>query len=106
RFRIDRRILSRKHTTRSRHDCGGGGSILLSFSWQRIFSRMALKQLEAGMKRLVCATVLMLGVCGSALAQSAAEGTIRGIIHDEQGGVLPGVTVSATSPTVAGTFTA
>ena len=58
------------------------------------------------MKRLVCATVLMLGVCGSALAQSAAEGTIRGVIHDEQGGVLPGVTVSATSPTVAGTFTA
>src|SRR5437899_12923337 len=58
------------------------------------------------MKRVACGTLLMLLVCGSSLAQSAAEGTIRGIIHDEQGGVLPGVTVSATSPTVAGTFTA
>src|SRR5437899_9514486 len=58
------------------------------------------------MKRVACGTLLMLLVCGSSLAQSAAEGTIRGVVHDEQGGVLPGVTVSATSPTVAGTFTA
>jgi Carboxypeptidase regulatory-like domain len=58
------------------------------------------------MKRVACGMLLVLLVCGSALAQSAAEGTIRGVVHDEQGGVLPGVTISATSPTVAGTFTA
>jgi hypothetical protein len=58
------------------------------------------------MKRLVFATVLFVSSCGLAWAQSTTEGTIRGVIHDEQGGVLPGVTVTATSPTVAGTFTA
>jgi hypothetical protein len=33
-----------------------------------------------------------------AWAQISAEGSIRGIIHDEQGGILPGVIVTATSP--------
>lgn len=33
-----------------------------------------------------------------ARAQTSAEGTIRGTIRDPQGGVLPGVTVEATSP--------
>src|SRR5215510_10111873 len=62
--------------------------------------------MEDGMTRLACGTLLLLLVCGSALAQSAAEGTIRGVVHDEQGGVLPGVTIGASSPTVAGTVTA
>lgn len=43
---------------------------------------------------------------GAAAAQTSANGSIRGTVTDEQGGVLPGVTISATSPTVAGTFTA
>ncbi len=43
---------------------------------------------------------------GTAAAQTSANGSIRGTVTDEQGGVLPGVTISATSPTVAGTFTA
>jgi hypothetical protein len=58
------------------------------------------------MKRLFLAAVLVLSVRGLVSAQTAVEGTVRGVIHDEQGGVLPGVTVTATSPTVAGTFTA
>ncbi len=58
------------------------------------------------MKRLVWATVVLFAFSGWVRAQSTAEGTVRGVIHDEQGGVLPGVTVTATSPTVAGTFTA
>lgn len=38
----------------------------------------------------------------AAAAQTAAEGTIRGVVRDEQGGVLPGVTIEASSPDVAG----
>jgi outer membrane receptor protein involved in Fe transport len=33
----------------------------------------------------------------TAFAQVSADGTIRGTVHDEQGGVLPGVSVTATS---------
>jgi hypothetical protein len=36
-------------------------------------------------------------------AQIATEGTVRGVIRDAGGGVLPGVTVTAVSPTVPGT---
>jgi len=57
------------------------------------------------MKFALPATLLVFSLCGTASAQTTAEGTIRGVIHDDQGGVLPGVTVVATSPTVAGTFT-
>lgn len=58
------------------------------------------------MKRLTLAAVILLLTSAAVWAQSASEGTVRGVIHDEQGGVLPGVTVNATSPTVVGTFTA
>jgi hypothetical protein len=58
------------------------------------------------MKALVFVTVLVFSLSGSASAQSAAEGTVRGLIHDQQGAVLPGVSVTATSPTVVATFTA
>jgi hypothetical protein len=34
-------------------------------------------------------------------AQVTADGTVRGIVRDEQGAVLPGVTITASSPTVA-----
>ena len=43
---------------------------------------------------------------GVALAQTSANGAIRGRVSDEQGGVVPGLTVTAASPTVAGMFTA
>ena len=47
-----------------------------------------------------------LGSVLSLFAQGGSEGTIRGYVKDDQGGVLPGVTVSATSPTVPGSRTA
>ncbi len=37
---------------------------------------------------------------GSALAQSVSSGTIQGTIKDEQGGVLPGVTATLSSPSL------
>jgi hypothetical protein len=36
-------------------------------------------------------------------AQISGEGTVRGVIRDAAGGVLPGVSVTAVSPTVPGT---
>lgn len=41
---------------------------------------------------------LFVATAGAAFAQSVASGTIHGTIRDEAGGVLPGVTVTATSP--------
>lgn len=48
---------------------------------------------------LACALVLSVGVAAvvPALAQTGA-GSLRGTVKDEQGGALPGVTVTATSP--------
>jgi uncharacterized surface anchored protein len=46
---------------------------------------------------LVTALVLMVGV-PIASAQSAASSTIHGIVKDDTGGALPGVTVTLTSP--------
>src|SRR5579864_7660061 len=49
--------------------------------------------------RLVCAiglaSVLGLGVTTVAFAQSPTDGAIGGLITDQSGGILPGVTVSA-----------
>ncbi len=45
-------------------------------------------------------TTLALFCASSASAQIAAVGTVRGYVKDAQGGVLPGVTISATSATV------
>jgi hypothetical protein len=54
-----------------------------------------------------CLVCLCLLVSASlAHAQTSAEGSIRGYVKDQQGGVLPGATITAQSPTVAGTFTA
>lgn len=54
------------------------------------------------MKRLATGLFgLLMCLFGSvASAQIAAVGTIRGYVKDAQGGVLPGVTITATSPTV------
>ncbi len=46
----------------------------------------------------VIAFATLLGVTASAAAQVTADGSIRGVVRDDQGGVLPGVTVTATSP--------
>ena len=51
------------------------------------------------------ATLLVVFVVASvpaAHAQIVSEGSIRGVIRDAQGAVLPGATISASSPTVAG----
>jgi hypothetical protein len=47
-----------------------------------------------------CVAVSLL-VGGPALAQTS-DGSLRGYVRDEQGGVLPGVTVTATSPALLG----
>src|SRR4051812_11723641 len=41
---------------------------------------------------------LLIAGIGTTYAQSVSSGTIQGTVKDEQGGVLPGVTVTLTSP--------
>ncbi len=41
---------------------------------------------------------LLFALTTAAVAQVTQEGSIRGVVQDEQGAVLPGVTVTATSP--------
>ena len=41
---------------------------------------------------------LLIAGIGTLYAQSVSSGTIQGTVKDEQGGVLPGVTVTLTSP--------
>ncbi len=53
---------------------------------------------------VACVAAVALVGHGVADAQTTVNGSIRGLISDEQGALLPGVTVEATSPTVAGTF--
>ena len=48
------------------------------------------------MRKTVWGLVLLLLVTANAAAQTT-EGSIRGFVHDEQGGVLPGVSITATS---------
>lgn len=57
------------------------------------------------MPRLNAVVVLLLVMAGPVYAQVAVEGTVRGIVRDAEGGVLPGVTVTAVSPTLPGTHT-
>src|SRR5258707_12172363 len=59
------------------------------------------------MIRAVVATVVLLSCISveSALAQTG-DGSLRGYVKDEQGGVLPGVTITATSPDVLAPVTA
>ena len=54
------------------------------------------------MKRVVAGVLLSIMVLSVSVAsaQIAAVGTVRGYVKDQQGGVLPGVTITATSPTV------
>jgi hypothetical protein len=56
--------------------------------------------------RVRLATLLLSLVSSSAWAQSAADGTIRGYVHDNQGGALPGVVLTVTGPAAATPSTA
>jgi hypothetical protein len=56
--------------------------------------------------KLSTAIVLALAVVRGAAAQTAATGSVRGIVMDPNGGVLPGVSISATSDSVPGVFAA
>lgn len=47
---------------------------------------------------LAAATLALLGMCATAASIDAAQGSVRGAVADGSGGVLPGVTVVATSP--------
>jgi hypothetical protein len=51
------------------------------------------------------AVCLMCLAAAPVRAQTSAEGTIRGRVVDPQGGVLPGVTIEASSPAVTGGMT-
>src|SRR5262245_49234398 len=53
--------------------------------------------------RLNLVALLVFVTAGPVDAQIASEGTVRGVVRDAGGGVLPGVTVTAVSPTVPGT---
>ncbi|HYN07302.1 MAG TPA: TonB-dependent receptor [Vicinamibacterales bacterium] len=57
------------------------------------------------MRTLILGLLVLMCSAAETLAQGS-EGSIRGYIRDEQGGLLPGVTVTATSPTVASAYTA
>ncbi|HEX5476069.1 MAG TPA: carboxypeptidase regulatory-like domain-containing protein [Vicinamibacterales bacterium] len=48
--------------------------------------------------RAIWLAVMLAGVPATALAQSASSAAIQGQVKDESGGVLPGVTVTLTSP--------
>ena len=57
--------------------------------------------------RVVVITLLLLGLAVPLAAQGALTGSVRGTVKDPDGGVLPGVTVTATSDQlVAGKLTA
>ena len=45
------------------------------------------------LRTLTCAAVLLCALSSAALAQTAAVGSIEGVITDASGGVLPGVAV-------------
>ncbi len=54
-------------------------------------------------RRLTVVALLVFVTAGPVDAQISSEGTVRGVVRDAGGGVLPGVTVTAVSPTVPGT---
>jgi hypothetical protein len=59
----------------------------------------------AAMRRKLNVVALLVFVTARPVdAQISSEGAVRGVIRDAGGGVLPGVTVTATSPEVPGTY--
>ncbi len=82
------------------------------FGWPRSVKPACCQLLEEVMGRffVVAAVVCMTSICGvgPAAAQSvtSTSGAITGRVVDNTGGVLPGVTVTASSPAQMGTRTA
>jgi hypothetical protein len=60
-------------------------------------------EVAAMRQRLTLVALLAFLTAGPADAQISSEGTVRGVVRDAGGGVLPGVTLTAVSPTVPGT---
>jgi hypothetical protein len=54
-------------------------------------------------RRLELMALFTVLTAGPAAAQVSSEGTVRGVIRDTEGGVLPGVTVTAVGPAAPGT---
>jgi len=51
------------------------------------------------MRRIVMVLVVVVSLASAATALAqGGDGSLRGTVKDDQGGALPGVTVSATSP--------
>src|SRR5918999_1206789 len=68
--------------------------------WRDILPLSAQYRPHGGssMFRILTAALMVIGLSGSAFAQSQAiNGTIEGTIVDDQGAVLPGVTVTVTN---------
>jgi outer membrane receptor protein involved in Fe transport len=90
---------------RDRPDAIGFAAFIQSVNqfWRIAMTNSVLRKTSLG---AAGALVIWLVAHGAAMAQTSVNGSIRGLITDEQGAVLPGVTVVATSPTVAGSFLA
>src|SRR5262245_32026958 len=58
------------------------------------------------MRSLVMTVMTAVFVSAASADAQTTGGSIRGHVQDEQGAVLPGATVTAVSPDVAGTYTA
>src|SRR5690349_22599211 len=58
------------------------------------------------MLRLVPALSITLVLCTSSLGSAQVGGTLSGVVKDPTGGVIPGVTVTATNTVLGTTFTA
>jgi hypothetical protein len=51
------------------------------------------------MQRVALGIILLTGLAIPALAAAqAGEGSLRGVVQDDQGAAIPGVTITATSP--------
>src|SRR5258707_10005256 len=53
--------------------------------------------------RTVTSALMLCGLASLLSAQGVQTGTIRGVVHDDQGLAIPGVTVTVSSPALQGT---
>src|SRR5437764_14845183 len=67
-------------------------------NWGHVFEGVRIMRLT----RTFVAALLVCAWAPIAFAQGVQTGTIRGIVHDEQGLAVPGVTVTVTSPALQG----
>src|SRR5690606_35404396 len=85
---------------------GGLSGLAVARKWSSPHGGFRMKRWTTG---LVMTVVSVLLLSSSAFAQgggASSTGTIQGRVVDEQGAVLPGVTVTATSPALLGQQTA